>query len=141
MQQAWPCGQNVARQGLLPDSLALRTQVRNDVAINPGTLQASAIRLFDRPPLYDYRVLRVGEIIVHAPGAIQVISDESTHSAFAVEAWPAHPCQVLITGLRSMPGVQVDQKAIDLKAPHTYDAQTGRLVLQIEGKVNVRVSY
>src|SRR6266567_3140504 len=45
VQQSCPVGSNAQRQGLLPDSFQLRPQIRNDAAINPGTVQAVAARL------------------------------------------------------------------------------------------------
>jgi hypothetical protein len=70
IQQIWPAGYDSARQGLLPDSFALRSQTRRDPAINPGTVMAAAARLYGRLPLYDFHCFPKRGLLVHAPGRI-----------------------------------------------------------------------
>lgn len=67
--QTWPAGSNRERQGLLPDSFNLPGQVRNDVAINPATLQFPYARMINCP-LYDCYVAAPGGPFIHAPGRI-----------------------------------------------------------------------
>src|SRR5690606_20659646 len=50
-QITWPANDR-ERVGLLPDIFQLREQHRDGPAINPGTLQPNAARLFGRGPLY-----------------------------------------------------------------------------------------
>jgi hypothetical protein len=51
MQQVYPAG--TTRQGLLPDSFSLRSQIRNPADINPGTLQPLAMRILANSWSYD----------------------------------------------------------------------------------------
>ncbi len=53
-----------------PTVSRLRPQLRNDPAINPGTLLTEALRYYDRPALYDFRAFRSAGVFVHAPGEI-----------------------------------------------------------------------
>jgi hypothetical protein len=128
LQQTWPragsAGGDRARQGLLPDSFTLDGQVRNDVAINPGTLQANAIRLLDGSDLYDLHVFRGrpdgkgggnesggARLFVHAPGAITGATEEPAAGgrdgghlrivAFTVRGWrpSGSTYHVLLAGL------------------------------------------
>ena len=140
VQQTWPRGSDAGRQGLLPDSFALRAQVRNDPAINPGTVQANAIRLFGGPPLYDYHVFRENELVVHVPGAIQEVVEQRGRISFVAAGWPDHSYDVLIVGFESTPRVQIDGVDVALTAPHSFDAQAGVLVLRIDGQVRIRVA-
>lgn len=71
IQQTWPRDLDPARQGLLPDSFNLRSQSRNDVAINPGTLLVNALRLYNRPALYGFQAFRDAGVFVHASGDIE----------------------------------------------------------------------
>lgn len=139
IQQTWPREGNPERQGLLPDSFTLRAQLRNDPAINPGTVQANAIQFFDRPALYDFHAFRSG-ILVHAPGAIRDAVEEAARVRFAVYGWPDHSYQILIVGLKSTPRVRINDHDIPLGSPHTFDARTGRLILGVEGKPVIEIS-
>ena len=139
VQQTWPRGSDTERQGLLPDSFALRAQVRNDAAINPGTLLANTAALFGRTPLYDLQVFRTAGIIVHAPGAIRVPAEAPGRVSFAVDAWPDHPYQILIVGFKRTPRVQINGQDTPLEHPHQFDASTGRLVLTLTGEPRVDI--
>ena len=86
------------RQGLLPDFFELEPQVRAGPAINPGTVQASAVRLYGLPPVYDYAVCRKAGLYVHAPGRIEVTDDSADGAAFRVTGWPRGPYWVLVSG-------------------------------------------
>jgi len=133
VQQTWPRGSNAERQGLLPDSFALRAQLRNDPAINPGTVQANAITLFNRPPLYDFHAFRATGLLVHAPGAIRNAVEEGGRISFVVDGWPDHPYQVLVVGFSTTPRVRIDGREAPLGHPHEFDGAGGRLVLTLEG--------
>jgi hypothetical protein len=141
IQQTWPRGSDGARQGLLPDSISLRGQVRNDPAINPGTVLASAVRLFDKPPLYDFHAFRRNGLFVHAPGAIRDATEETGRVAFTVDAWPGHPYQVLVVGFKTVPRVRVNGRDAPLNAPHQFDAKEGHLVLTLKGKPVVAIAF
>lgn len=140
VQQTWPRGSDPQRQGLLPDSFDLRARVRNDAAINPGTVLACAVRLYQRVPLYDYRVLRRAGVIVHAPGEIGAVREEGGQVSFTVAGWSAEPYEVLVVGLKSRPRVWLGDTETPLAAPHAYDADAGAVALRLAGKVNVRLA-
>jgi hypothetical protein len=149
IQQSWPRGVPDL-QGLLPDAINLRYQIRNGVAINPGTVQAPAVRLFTGTPLYDFRAFRTAggraglPLLVHAPGAIENEQEEPGRIAFTVRGWtegplpPADPYFVLISGLRSAPRVRVNGQETPLVAPHQY-LETGRLILQVRGLAAIEI--
>ncbi|HZO90957.1 MAG TPA: hypothetical protein VFB38_21710 [Chthonomonadaceae bacterium] len=139
IQQTWPVGSNAERQGLLPDSFNLTAQIRNDAAINPGTVLANAVRFYHRPALYDYHVFRGKGLIVHAPGTINVVQGRPDRVAFAVQGWPDHPYDVLIVGLKSTPRVRINGQETALAAPHHYLAEEGRLILHVQGTPTIEV--
>ena len=104
IQQTWPRGLDTARQGLLPDSFNLRVQSRNDAAINPGTLLVNALRLYNRPALYDFQVFREAGIYVHAPCDID---NERWNGVLLKDAPAAN---------KSKPGGAMDVKSNDVKS-------------------------
>ena len=117
VQHTWK--QNDAnRQGLLPDWFAPREQVRAGPAINPGTVQASAARLYGLPPVYDYAVCRKAGLYVHAPGRVEVTDESATAVAFRVSGWPAGPYWVLVSGFGAgraqPPTVRINGAAVEV---------------------------
>jgi len=140
VQQSWPASDRDL-QGLLPDSFALRSQTRNAVAINPGTVQANAIRLFGGPEVYDYHRFRKVRVSVHAPAALSGCSEGPGQVAFAVEGWRAEPYYVLVNGIPSTPTVTVDGVRRQLDGGSGYDAETRRLVLKLSGLAKVTVAW
>jgi hypothetical protein len=142
IQQTWPRGSNALRQGLLPDSVSLRAQSRNDAAINPGTLQSCAVQYYSGAPLYDLQCFHTeGVVTVHAPGRIKGALDEAARAVFTVEGWPTREYNILISGLKRAPQIMIDDKAVALSAPHSYSAESGRLVLRVSGKPRVEIRY
>ena len=135
MQQTFPASAGDL-QGLLPDAFGLRAQTRIPVAINPGTLQASAIRLLTGLPLYDYRVLRPSGAIVHAPGKITVEESSATKASFKVDTWRKAPYDLLVVGLKKPPSVTINGKTIDVRGTDRWDP-AGRLSLRLVGNVSV----
>ncbi len=126
-------------QGLLPDSFVLRSGWRNGVAINPGTVQASAIRLVGGPEVYDFRVFREAGLMVHAPGAIEQPKDGAGGVRFRVRGWIGEPYYVLVAGLASEPAVRINGRPVVLGAPHEYLPDRGRLILRVEGSPMIEV--
>lgn len=142
VQQTWPIGKNAARVGLLPDSFALRTQGRNDSAINPATLLACAMRFYDRTILYDRRILRSSGWIVHIPGALADVVEKPGRVSFHAKGWSMGPYYVLIAGLKSggpPPHVRIDGKGIALNAPQEYHAAEGWLILKVTGQPRIEI--
>jgi hypothetical protein len=141
IQQSWPAGSDPKRQGLLPDSFNLRVQVRNDVAINPGTVQANAVRLLTRRPLYDFHAFRTWNALVHAPGLLSAFEEHPDRLAFRVEGWPARPYSVLVAGLGSRPRVQIDGREVPLASPHQFLEPQHALVLQVRGSATIEMTH
>ncbi len=139
IQQNWDIDDPVF-QGLLPDSYNLRPQTRNGVAINPGTVQTNAVRLFNRPEIYDFRAFRSVGLWVHAPGAITNINEQSGRVSFKVQGWVEHPYYLLIVGCKKTPRVRIDGKDVAFSAPHQFMQKEGRLILQVKGNSTVEIS-
>jgi hypothetical protein len=142
VQQTWPSGSDASRVGLLPDSFALRAQMRNDPAINPATLLADAMRLYNAPTVYDFRALRgfaPAPPLVHAPGAIEVVGAKPGRAEFRVLPWTQDAYYVLIAGLRAAPRVLVGGKPAPLGVPNEWHPDIGRLVLRLHGTAVVRL--
>ena len=129
VQQSWPTSDQDL-QALLPDSVTLRSQNRNAVAINPGTVQANAIRLFGGPEVYDYHVFRKSGHIVHAPGEIRDAVETSTNLSFRYRHWANRPVSLLICGLKKAPTVRMNDQLVQLKSSD-YDPETGHAVIPI----------
>jgi hypothetical protein len=129
MQQTWPRGQGVGREGLLPDSFQLPGQIRNDVCINPATVQVPLARSLGQP-LYSRRALAPGGPIVHAPGSVTVRGPQ----AFEVRLWPTTECIVFLAGL---PAVPRDLTVNGKPATGTFDPGTNGLALRLTGRAEV----
>ncbi|HRZ91269.1 MAG TPA: hypothetical protein P5022_00030 [Candidatus Paceibacterota bacterium] len=134
IRYSWPLD-DPERQGLLPDGWELLTQDRNGPPINPGTVQASAVRLFSRGPIYDCRVWHTGRgrIIAHAPGAILADTADSRRLKFTVRAWSKEPYYVLVNGWMGPVRLEIGGRPAPLGEPHLYQAEEGRLVLKLSG--------
>lgn len=127
-------------QALLPDSFSLRSQTRNPVAINPGTVQANAVRLYGKPGLYDFMAFRRAGLMAHAPGAIREASESSSRLTLSVEGWLDRPYHLLIVGFKQAPRVRINGRETPLTAPHQYLAETGRLILRVEGSPKIEIT-
>lgn len=148
LQQTWPVGKDPERSGLLPDSFALRPQMRNDAAINPATLLACAQHVYNRPLVYDYRVFRAvngpitpssSPLIVHAPGEIVEVGQKPGKVVFKVKGWSPQPYRVLVVGLRSMLQVLINGQPVPLAAPHEWSVKEGRLILIVHGQPTIEL--
>lgn len=127
------------QQGLLPDSFHLRNQLRHGPAINPGTLQASAVRLFGGPPLHDFRVFRSQGLLVHAPAEISAPLEDNGKLTFTVAGWSNLPYYVLISGFQTKPRVLINGQEPPLSSPHHFAGPEGRLTLRIEGSPSIDI--
>lgn len=98
-QQSWPAVSGAAisktareRQGLLPDSFVLESQMRADPAITPATLLMPASRSMDRP-VYTRHCLKPGMGTLHIAGDV---------SGLRGDKWELRPwiddSNVVITG-------------------------------------------
>jgi hypothetical protein len=140
VQQTHPWS-DAAYQGLLPDSFDLRTQVRNPVPINPATLLPEALEMFGEPPVYDYRSLRRHGLMVHAPGPISDILEESDRVNFRIHGWPNSPWHVLINGFTTRPTVKLNGTATPLTGPHLFQETEGRLILRLNESSTVEIRF
>lgn len=142
IQQSWPTGgkdrQGADRQGLLPDSFNLRAQTRNDSAINPGTLEANAIRLFGGPAPYGFHVFPRSRVLVHAPGEISNAVEGTGTLSFGVLGWSDAHYNVLVLGLPRQPRVFVN--GIEDTAGR-FEEKSGRLILSLKGSPMVELRW
>jgi len=136
IQQTWK-EDDRERVGLLPDFYHLREQRADGPAINPGTVQANAIRLFGQPCASDFRAARRARLFIHAPGEIQGLEETGGRISFAVRGWMKGPYRILISGLQKEPRVRIDGADVPVGAPHEYDG--GRLVLQVQGSPRIEI--
>ncbi|KPJ75443.1 MAG: hypothetical protein AMS14_03575, partial [Planctomycetes bacterium DG_20] len=125
------------RQGLLPDFFHLRDQRPDGPAINPGTVQANAVRLYGQRPVYAFRAF-VGGPYVHAPGAIDEAKEEGGTVSFRVRGWPTHAYHVLVSGLKRQPKVRIDGADTPVAEPHEY-LPAGNLVLKVRGEPRIEI--
>ncbi|MDQ3814764.1 MAG: hypothetical protein M3347_12545 [Armatimonadota bacterium] len=138
IQHTWPLS-DPERKGLLPDFYHLRDQRSDGPAISPGTLQTNAIRLFDKPVLYDFRALRTSGLLVHTPGAITEVQDETGRARFTVHGWLDRPYYVLINGFKKTPRVRINGRETALNDPHQFIEAKGQLILQVQNSVPIQI--
>jgi hypothetical protein len=131
LQHTWPLTDS-ERKGLLPDFYLLRAQRSDGPAINPATLLVPAIRLFDGPIPYSFQVFRRHGILVHAPGPLRNPVERDDGVSFSVDPWLPGASRVLIDGVRQPPLLMIDGQPVELTAPHQYQANPGRLVIQLD---------
>ena len=137
---SWP-QTDTARQGLLPDVWEMLAQRRDGPAINPGTVQANAVRLYGKGSSYDCRIFRSGPrlVSVHAPGEIDPLPSQASQLGFKVRGWPLSPYFVLVNGLAGAPQVRIDGQAAPLTPPHEFHEKEGFLILKVSGQPTVEL--
>jgi hypothetical protein len=140
IQQTYPAG-DIRNLGLLPDSFSLRAQTRNPANINAATVLAPAIPALKQPAIYDFRVLPRQGVRLHAPGQLRHLEERADGFSFRVETWSQRRCFVLANGLRQKPQVRLNGESVELNGPHEYQAETGRLILQISGPTEVELIH
>jgi hypothetical protein len=133
IQQSYPVGSD-RLTGLLPDSFNLREQTRNYPAINPGSLFADALRMYRKAPIYDFQVFRSSGLLVHAPGKITHVRDDSGSAVLHVEGWPEEAYHVLVCGLRAAPrSIFINGHALDRKTEAVWDTSRHLLTVNMHG--------
>ena len=138
IQQTWPIGKDPKRQGLLPDSVSLRAQQRNDPGINPGTVQAPAIRFFGQPPVYDFRVSRRAGVYVHAPAGIRDWKDSPKGASFGVHGVIKENYDVLVSNCGKPARLKINGRTAD-RDKYDYDAGNRWLVIHLTGDATVEL--
>ncbi len=138
IEQTWPLGENSERVGLLPDSFDLQAQSRNDVAINPATLMACAVRLYGVPVYSSRRVKTTGGLL-HAPGALSEIKETEDGSvSFRFTGWQDTPVQLLLTQVSQLTEVQIDgQKAAE--TDFRFHPETKTLILSLNRAARIKL--
>ncbi len=137
IQQTWPLT-DPDRKGLLPDSFLLRPQRREGPAINPATLLAPALRLFDQPAPYSFRAFRRHGLLVHAPGEIGEIEEYPAGLSFRLTPWSSRPSWVLVNGVRENPTVRINGVQVRLDQAQ-YQPDQGRLILRMDGPSRIEI--
>jgi hypothetical protein len=140
IQQSFPID-DPERLGLLPDSFLLRPQVRAGPPINPGTVQAVALRYFGQPPVYDFASFPWHGLRVFAPGQLGGISETGGGIKFTITNWAGFATTVMVNGFTNQPGVRLNGQDTPLGFPHQYQSSAGRLVLRVLGTVTVEILY
>jgi hypothetical protein len=102
LQMSWPRSDE-QRQGLLPDSFDLRTQIAAGPAINPGTEQAHLAELYGKGTIYDVKKLPRHGWFIHAPCIISNIREDKDFVTFTVTGWGSEQFFVLISGIETEP--------------------------------------
>jgi len=136
IQQTWPIGSDPQRQGLLPDSFVLRSGQRNDAAINPGTVQANAAKLFGQPDVYSFRSLLRSRLLVHAPAELSRVTDTPDGASFQVGRCIREKYDVLVAGCGDSPRLRINgADAAPGDFEHLKDA--GLLIVHLKGDATV----
>ncbi len=138
IQQTYP-STDAAMQGLLPDSFVLRAQHRNPPAINPATVQVSAVRYFGQTPLYDFWCFRENGVRLHVPGEIASPREKPGRISFQIKPWSNGSYYILLNGYAKKPQLKVNGRKTDCSAPHEYLDKEGCLLLKLEGKAHVEL--
>jgi hypothetical protein len=134
IQQTFPAD-SPTRKGLLPDSYVLRAGVRQNPAINPGTVQAPAMHYFGRP-IYDFAACRNSGVLVHAPGRISDVLDEKESVRFHVSTGIGRG-RVLLARCRARPVVAVNGQESEVD----WQTEQSIAVVDISGDATVRVAF
>lgn len=132
----WPATDQ-DRVGLLPDVFDPLTLERSGPAINPGTVQAGAVRLYGSPAFYTMRVCP--PLILHAPGDVDSLEHHGKTIQFQVRTWLNSPYFLLINGVPEKAILSVNGRKVTLEPPHEYNAQLRQCILRVEGDPKVEI--
>ena len=124
--------------GLLPDSFDLRSQSRNGVAINPGTVQIEAAHLFGELPIYDMHGFVNNGVFAHVPGSIRDAREEGTKLRFTAVSRLKEPYYVLLAGLHGAKSIQVNGAEMRGTAA-SVETDTGCTILRVSGTCRIVV--
>ncbi len=138
LQQTFPLDDQ-KRQGLLPDFFLLREQYRDGPAINPGTVQARLPEAYGKTPLYSVKRTGIGNMLVHAPGRIDVPRVEDDYITMPISVWTNEPYWIRITGESDVAQIQWrGQDLIQKQRDNVYNASN--LLVKGDGTLAIRRS-
>ncbi|MBN2592748.1 MAG: hypothetical protein JXA81_04510 [Sedimentisphaerales bacterium] len=141
LQMSWP-HTDEQRQGLLPDSFDLKTQICAGPAINPGTVQAHMAELYGKGTIYDVKKLPGRGWFVHAPCIISNIREDKDCATFTVDGWGGKQFFVLISGIETEPSeilVNPDKSNTRRSSETQYDHEQKILLITVEGKSEIQI--
>ncbi len=141
LQMSWPLSDE-QRQGLLPDSYELKTQIGAGPAINPGTVQAHIAELYGKGTIYDVKKLPRRGWFVHAPCTISNFCEDKDSVTLIVNGWGDKHCYVLISGIETEPSailVNHDKSHTRRSAETKYNHEQKILLIAIEGKSEIHI--
>jgi hypothetical protein len=148
LQMSWPLTDK-KRQGLLPDVWELEAQLGAGPAINPGTVEAHVPEAYGKGKLYDVKRLANRGWFIHAPCIISNIEQADNTVSFSLDGWGQEPYYVLISGLEKEPA-EVNVRTLYEKsgkpdvfesAKSEFHSKYGNLVIALEGRSEVRITY
>ncbi|MGA2500993.1 MAG: hypothetical protein ABSH20_24920, partial [Tepidisphaeraceae bacterium] len=121
-----------------PDSYNLRSGHRNDPGINPGTVEALALRVYSRPPIYSFRCLRdAGRIMLHAPGAVGTV--KQTADVISLHFEPVLPTGGTVLLSNCPPPVSVLLDGKPAAGAMQYDALRRCLTIKTPGPAEIGI--
>jgi hypothetical protein len=135
IQQTFPVDSG-SRRGLLPDSFVLRAGVRQNPAINPGTVQAPAMNYYKRP-IYSFAACRGSGLLIHAPGKIADLNEGAKSARFRVSGVFHRDSRVLLLRCTAIPAVTIDGRKSDVE----WLADFSAAVIRIGGDAVVEVKF
>ncbi|MFH1717454.1 MAG: hypothetical protein ABIF19_08905 [Planctomycetota bacterium] len=147
LQMSWPRSDE-ERQGLLPDFFDLNEQIAAGPAINPGTVQAHVAELYGRGRIYDVKKLRDHGWFVHAPCTIGDVREGRDAVTLTLDGWGDRPYYVLVSGVKKEPREVLMRKVGPEKMEAAFESaetemhsESGRLIVGLRGKSEIRITY
>jgi hypothetical protein len=147
LRMSWPRSDE-QRQGLLPDSFDLKTQIGAGPAINPGTVQAHLAELYGIGTIYDVKKLSRHGWFIHAPCTISDIREDKDSVTLIADGWDKKTYYVLISAIEKEPGRVITQKITNGtdktqaigNAETKFHDECGELIITLKDKSWIRIS-
>jgi len=147
LQMSWPRSDE-ERQGLLPDFFDLEAQIAAGPAINPGTVQAHLAELYGRGKIYDVKRLAKRGWFVHAPCTIGDVREGRDAVTLTLDGWGDRPYYVLVCGIENEPREVMMRRLGREKMEGAFESaetemhsESGRLIVGLRGKSEIRITY
>jgi hypothetical protein len=141
LHMSWP-RTDEQRQGLLPDSFDLRTQIAAGPAINPGTVQAHLAELYGKGTIYDVKKLSSRGWFIHAPCTISDIHENKDCITFTTDGWDSKQYYVLISGIETEPCqviIDNDKSSTVQRAETQFHREQKILIIVLKGKSEIQI--